>query len=102
MSEKHIPLKALVCAGVALGGLTACKPDIKSGDKGIATTTMSLKTNILSSNSDTCDINSGDNVEVVRQSYIDYGTYNENVTLIKNDECSGWTSDSNLPKNFKW
>lgn len=97
-----LKIKALVCAGVALGGLTACKPDIKSGDTGIATDTMSLKIDIKDPNSKKCDFNVGDNVEVVRQSYIDYDTYNENVTLVKNDECSGWTSDSNLPNNFKW
>lgn len=102
--ERNIPLKvkAIVCAGIALGGLTACKPEVKSGDTGIATDTMSLETNILSPNSDYCDINKGQNVELVRRSYVDYGTYKEPVTLIKSDECSGWTSDSNLSKNFEW
>lgn len=102
--ERNIPfkVKALVCAGVALGGLTACKPEIKSGDTGVATDTMSLKTNVLSPNSDYCNINDGDNVKVVRQSYIDYGAYKEPVTLIKNDRCSGWTSDSNLSSDFEW
>ena len=102
--EKYIPLKikALVCAGVAIGGLTACKPKINSGDTGVATDSMSLRTNVLSPNSDYCSINNGEKVKVIRQSYVDYGAYKEPVTLIKSDKCSGWTSDSNLSSDFDW
>ncbi|HPR99801.1 MAG TPA: hypothetical protein PLU63_03255 [Candidatus Woesebacteria bacterium] len=106
--EKNTPLriKAIVCTGVALGGLTACKTEVKAGDTGIATNSMSLRTDVLSPRSDYCDINSGNRVKLVRHSYIDYDTYEEPVTLIENltegVECSGWTSDSNLSEDFEW
>jgi len=105
--EKNIPfkIKAIALAGVALGTLSGCgnnSNQVEAGDTGTASTRMSLKTNVLNNSSNYCDINKGQNVELVRRSYVDYGTYKEPVTLIKSDECSGWTSDSNLSKNFEW
>lgn len=107
--KENTPLKvkALVCAGVALGGLTGCGgPIISEGDMGVAKDNLSLVVNPLDSLIERkyCEIDKGESVEKGRDSYVsfDNGVTSADVTFIKGDDCSGWSYNNDYLDDFDW
>lgn len=104
--EKNIPLKikAIACASLALGGLTACGSSIKEGDLGVSKDNIALVKNPLDPLIERkyCEIDKGESVEKGRDSYVSDGTISVDVTLIKSDDCSGWSYNKDYLNDFDW
>ncbi len=111
--EKRIPLKikAAACAALAIGGLTGCGgsnsyPEV--GDSGKATAKLEavIDYNQVAYNKDTCEINPGDRVSFLDESYLRgwYETLGESIVYqLKSDkDCTGWVSYNEVKENINF
>ena len=98
--------KAIVLTGLTLGGLSlsACDPQVEDGSKGVAKEKLELVINPLEPliNRKYCNIDEGEKVTKGRDSYVSDGTISVDVTLIKGENCSGWSYENDFMDDFEW